>query len=194
MREVAAYLSDPPLLVLLSQSFLSTLDLSARKPILNAKVPLEEQLKCGDSAYAVLDRSRLLCCGGNSKCYIGMSKLGEAVKLAFTIDIATGHVTCLCDMNSARDKCGLIVYRQVAYVFGGNDLGSSLTVAPCAITSEALSLSTSNTWESMANMSQPRWSFSPCLWKAEIYLCDAFSTDIFRPESRSFQVKMVAKS
>lgn len=65
LREVAAYLSDPPLFVLLSQSFLSILDLSAEKPVPRTRIQLSERVRLGDPVYAVLGRTQLLCCGGN---------------------------------------------------------------------------------------------------------------------------------
>lgn len=117
-----------------------------------------------------------------------MSKLGEALSQAFTVNLATGTLTPLPDMQMARDRCGLIVYDKVAYVFGGGNEGSAFPIAPCAHTSEALSTAFNSPWERLADMNQPRWRFSPCAWKAEIYLCDALSIEIFSPESRSFRL------
>lgn len=65
LREVATYLSDPPLLVLLSYSSFSTFDLSTGRPILRKKTQLDERKSIGNPSYAVLNRIKLLCCGGS---------------------------------------------------------------------------------------------------------------------------------
>jgi hypothetical protein len=36
-------------------------------------------------------------------------------------------------------------------------------------------------------MNEPRWSFSPCMWKREIYLCDGYTAEVFNTENRSFR-------
>lgn len=187
IREVSLYLSDPPLFVLLYYSSISSFDVSAWQATTKEKVSLDVRLSCSNSSYIVLDRTSVLCCGGNSKSQTDIrSKLGAASKQVFTVHITTGTVTSLADMSIARERCGLIVYRQVAYVFGGTDRGFYGSIAPCAYTCESMALA-SEAWGRLGDMNEARWSFNPCLWRGEIYLCDNFTAEIFNPENRSFR-------
>ena len=187
IREVSLYFSDPPLFVLLYYSSVSSFDVSRGQTAKTKKVVLNTRLTCSNSSYVVLDRTAVLCCGGNGIPHTDIaSKMGAASSQVFTVHITNGTVDSLAAMSIARERCGLIVHNQVAYVFGGTDRRFYGSIAPCATTCESMALA-SNAWGRLDDMNVAKWSFNPCLWKREIYLCDNFTAEIFNTENRSFR-------
>ena len=85
---------------------------------------------------------------------------------AFAVNLVSFHVTELPQMKEARGWPGAILYANSVYVFGGN-IELLLSVEKYSIRA--------NRWTSMPNMIEGRFSFTPCLYKEEIYLADGNS-------------------
>lgn len=105
------------------------------------------------------------------------------------ISIPTGQVNSLPSLRTARENSGLIVYNQVAYVFGGSN--EALSWPESSLKSSESFQFPLKGWKSIGDMSENREFFNPCLWRREIYLCDGGTMDIFNPENSSFRALSV---
>jgi len=176
------YIPDPPLFVLLTNAYLSCLDLGTG--CMSPKIRLQSYKfrTCASPSYLVLDSTQLFCCGGTGKYHPDHTLPSNQV---LTVNISTGKIGQKPNMTIARAACGLALYQKAVYVFGGSGkISSSL---PSALTStESFNLPL-NHWNMIGYMNKPRENFNPCVWRKEIYLCDGYSTDIFTVETRSFR-------
>jgi hypothetical protein len=67
IREISLYISDQPLFVLLYYSSISSFDVSLGQASAKTKIPLKVRLPSANWTYVVLDRTKVLCCGGHGK-------------------------------------------------------------------------------------------------------------------------------
>lgn len=67
LREVAAYLSTLPIFVLLTNETVSYLNLGKGVKSPDIGLIAEDLRACCNPSYAVIDDSRILCCGGIGK-------------------------------------------------------------------------------------------------------------------------------
>lgn len=81
----------------------------------------------------------------------------------FSINLSTFQVAPLPSMLESRGWPGVILYDDFVYVFGGNN--------PQLPSSEKYSLKEKQ-WIRVPDMRYGRYSFTPCLYKLEIYLAD----------------------
>jgi len=185
LREICCYTADPPLLVLITPKSITAKDLIQGCEV--ATVQLQVKHHCWYQSYVALDETKVFCCGGMSNCHPDtLTKIGNPSNEVFTAALTTGLIETLPSMLVAREQCGLIIYDQVAYVFGGTDRGAVRSAA-CGVACELLRLNAATAWEALGNMNTPRVAFNPCLWRKEIYLCDGCSAEIFAPTSRLFR-------
>jgi hypothetical protein len=85
---------------------------------------------------------------------------------AFAVNLVSFQVTELPQMGEARGWPGAILYANYVYVFGGN-IELLLSVEKYSIQA--------NRWVAVPDMIEGRFSFTPCLYKDEIYLADCNS-------------------
>jgi hypothetical protein len=100
----------------------------------------------------------------------------------FAVSLITYGVTALPQMKEARGWPGVIQYEDFMYVFGGN--------SPQLLSVEKYAIKT-NLWFSVPNMAEGRYSFTPCLYKDEIYLADCMSgekiIEVFDPQKEIYR-------
>ena len=181
VREIADYMRPPPQFFTFTQATLITFNPDTGNTI---KVPLEKQLFRSRFSYVQISKTTLLCCGGMSNSQSAhRTKIGGAMSEVFTVDTVTGRIAVMPEMTTARDKSGLIVVRSVVYVFGGED--NAKVSAPCALTCELLEAGSS--WRLFGTMNVRRWSFNPCLWHGEIYLCFGLTWETYVLETSTFR-------
>jgi hypothetical protein len=185
LREICSYTADPPLIILKTPKSIHTLDIIKKRKI--DRVNLQNYHFCRYSSYAIMSDTKVLSCGGMGNFHVdSRTKIGKALSEVFTAEIATGQTEPLPSMQIAREGCGLIIYSNTAYVFGGSDRGVRNS-GVCSVTCESLQLATGTSWERLGDMDAPRAGFNPCLWHSEIFLCDSSSAEIFTPQSNLFR-------
>lgn len=148
-REVSLYLSVRCLIPAVKDSFLRVYDLEQRTV---SEAKLERSFS----------RASVPCLiASDVVMYVG--DFPDYSPKVFAVDLTTYKITSLPDMRVGRGWPGVILYEGDAYVFGGN--------SPQLASAEKFSIS-ENQWHPIPDMNYARYSFTPALYKEEIYLAD----------------------
>ena len=149
LREICEYLEgEQTKVAALCQGTLRVLDVMKNTV---RKFTLTREFTIG-AVYCFLEINTLLCAGG-----------WPEETSAFLINSATGVLTPLAPMGTARAWPGVYAGKTAAYLFGGNN--------PSICSSEKLVIR-SKEWAEVENMKYPRYSFSPCHFEGKLYLAD----------------------
>ena len=99
-----------------------------------------------------------------------------------SVNIVTFQVTVLRHMLEARGWAGVIKYTEFVYVFGGNN--------PQLASAEKYDIERKR-WIWVPGMRHARYSFTPALYKKEIYLADCMINpkviEVFNPYSETYR-------
>lgn len=123
-------------------------------------------------SYVQLDRNRLLCVGTENKSSI-----------VYLVELPSLQFSRLLPQSTPRSNTGLVKVKAHIYAFGGDNLRSC----------EKMEIETKH-WTHCGNMTHPRNSFTPCLFRSLIYLASnqLIAVETFDPESETFAVLPVS--
>jgi len=167
-REVSVYLSIRYLIPAVNESFLRVYDLERRT--------VQEAVLVRSFTRAAVPC--LIAC--DVVMYVG--DFPDYSNSVFAVDLYTYEVTSLAGMGVARGWPGVILYEEFVYVFGGN--------SPQLASAEKYDIS-ANQWLAVPDMGHARYSFTPALYKEEIYLADCMINpkviEVFDPYSETYR-------
>ena len=125
--------------------------------------------------YAMLDSCHLLC--------VGSYPYSAAVH---SLDLTTVTMTQLAPLPAPRGYAGVAKLGSFAYVFGGRER-FNVSMHSCW----KLNLGEEQ-WQSVGNMTYPRSSFNPCVFRSLVYLVGAVignkGVELFSPQTETFTV------
>lgn len=128
----------------------------------------------------------ILYCGGLAR----RSNVRQYVSTSFLIDISTFEVEKLPNMRMTRAGGGLIYHKGTVYVFGGDNENKQGKDFGDLRECEKFIL-TERTWVDLPDMSSPRRSFTPAIWKEIVYIAGgggaAAQVELFDTNSDTFR-------
>lgn len=167
-REVCSYLSARYLVPAALNSTLRVYDIEQRTVTVGQ---LTAQVSTA-SVPCMLDCETVMYVGGYS----------PYVSNVLSVNLVTFQVNPLQSMLEARGWAGVINYNGIVYVFGGNN--------PQIASAERYDI-IGKSWKLLPQMGYARYSFTPVLYKAEIYLADCMIRskviEVFTPLSEKYR-------
>ena len=143
------------------QNFTLTLTLIDLSTLTGKSVSLDcPDLPTSFSAWVCIPKKVIYCGGvGNRGTYLACS---------FEIDIASFRVTQLPDMHTNRAGGGMVFYKGITYIFGGdNDRRGPSGYGDLR---ECEKYTKKTGWIRLPNMTSPRRFFTPCAYQGHIYI------------------------
>jgi hypothetical protein len=133
----------------------------------------------GGASFVEMDQRLLMCLGSK-----------PASTATFALDIITYIMTPLQHLSIAREAPGVAKCAGSVYAFGGID-GGERSQNTC----EKWNLEGGRWWNTSNSMKHPRAYFTPCLFKACLYLMTTFTqspVEMFRCETETFEELPIA--
>ena len=167
IREICSYIEDPLFAALYNQT-LALYDFSTHNTTQHA-LPIDVR-----SGYIQVDRTTVLIVDYE----------------VLTLDLLTLHITPLAPLLTPRNYVGVVLVGNTVFAFGGFHGESPLTVC------EKCSVPLTH-WTQLPSMHYARSDFTPCAYKALLYLVSTAAEDhrtveSFSPHNETFTVLAVS--
>ena len=168
VQEACSYLSDPHFFAAIYRSSMQLYDFNTRK-VTNHSLPVYV-----DSGYVEVDRSTVLVVG----------------KEVLTLDVLTFQITTLAPLLTSRNYVGVAKMGATVFAFGGcGDRGPMKVCEKASFPPQS--------WTPLPPMHYSRSCFTPCAFKAFLYLASTFSehhraVESFSPLSATFTLLPVS--